>query len=82
MAALSWRGALARYRTPRRLVTRARRAPFEVVSVGDALIGLIRRVALRLVVDRSALTGEEKPRPPPTGALLPIDVLLAGSGRW
>jgi hypothetical protein len=38
MADLSWRGALARYRTPRRLVTRARRAPFEVVAVGDALI--------------------------------------------
>ena len=38
MADLSWGGVLARYRTPRRLVTRARRAPFEVVSVGDALI--------------------------------------------
>ncbi len=38
MADLSWRGALARYRTPRRLATRARRAPFDVVSVGDALI--------------------------------------------
>jgi len=37
MADLSWRAAIARYRTPRHLVTRARRAPFEVVSVGDAL---------------------------------------------
>jgi len=39
---------------------------------GAAVRGLIRRVALRLVVDRPALTGEEKPRPPPTGALFPV----------
>jgi len=34
----TWRDALLRYRTPRDLVTRARRAPFSVQSVGSALI--------------------------------------------
>jgi hypothetical protein len=34
----TWVGALDRYRTPADLVTRARRAPFSVQSVGQALI--------------------------------------------
>jgi len=38
MAVPTWRDALLRYRTPRLLVTRARRAPFSVQSVGSALI--------------------------------------------
>jgi len=38
MAVPTWRDALLRYRTPRDLVTRARRAPFSVQSVGSALI--------------------------------------------
>jgi hypothetical protein len=38
MAVPTWRAAFLRYRTPRGLVTRARRAPFSVQSVGSALI--------------------------------------------
>ena len=38
MADPTWRDAFLRYRTPRDLVTRARRAPFSVQSVGSALI--------------------------------------------
>jgi hypothetical protein len=38
MGAPTWRDALLRYRAPRGLATRARRAPFSVQSVGSALI--------------------------------------------
>jgi hypothetical protein len=38
MAVPTWRDALLRYRTPWDLLTRARRAPFSVQSVGSALI--------------------------------------------
>ena len=38
MAVPAWHDALARYRAPRRLETLARRAPFDVVSVGETLI--------------------------------------------
>ena len=38
MALPAWHDALARYRAPRRLETLARRAPFDVVRVGDTLI--------------------------------------------
>jgi hypothetical protein len=38
VAAPSWRSALARYGTRVDLVTRARRAPFSVLAIGQALI--------------------------------------------
>lgn len=38
MAAVTWRDALLRYRAPRDMHTRARRAPFSVKAMGNALI--------------------------------------------
>ena len=50
MADLSWFAAVRRYGAPRRLETRARRSPFQIVAIGQALIvtprsGLQRRIS-------------------------------------